>query len=502
MTLMRRRGGVRLRELLPSPARGMNMVDEGTGALWRDVLADVRDKVTEPVYKTALEKARVDVEEGGRVVLRFPEPFMLRMITREGSRCIEEAFSRKLGEPCQLMLLADTDTKKGAKEGSLTPTAIIDRIDTARETLGKTRADETRPAPEARRPESGRLNPRYTFEHFVVGNHNQLAHAAAQAVAREPGVVYNPLFVYAFTGLGKTHLIQAIGHEVLRLRPEARVHYVTSEEFTNELIEGIQHRERMSGFNRKYRNVDVLLVDDIHFLIGKTQTQEAFFHTFNTLHELGRQIVISSDRPPAELETLEDRLISRFEWGLTVDISKPDYETRLAILHKKNQTRAFGLSPDILARIASQVDSNVRELEGALTKVSAYQRLNRMPMSMAEIDEILSHMRRNLSSGTNPRPQQIIEEVAAYFKVSESDLCSDRRTARITVPRQLGMYFCRELTHLSLKDIGQAFGGKDHTTVIYALNRVEERLGVDEVFAQDVMLIRAKLRERFRPAQA
>ena len=478
------------------------MANDSNGALWNEILEEIRGDISEPVYRTALENARVEVEEGGRVVLRVPEPFMLRMITKEGSQCIQDAIARRLGEPIQLTLLADpgSDPSDGQEYN---PTAILDRIDRARETLEGNQQDfysPPGPGPTARRSEVVRLNPRYNFEHFVVGNHNQLAVAAAQAVAREPGVVYNPLFVYAFTGLGKTHLIQAIGHEVLRQRPEARVHYVTSEEFTNELIEGIQHRDRMSAFNRKYRNVDVLLIDDIHFLIGKIQTQEAFFHTFNTLHELGRQVVISSDRPPAELDTLEERLISRFEWGLTVDISKPDYETRLAILHKKNESRGFGLSSEILARIAGRVDSNVRELEGALTKVSAYQRLNRTPMLLEDVDELLTHMRRSLSKEAIPRPMQIIEEVGSYFKISCDDLCGDRRTAKITVPRQLGMYFCRELTHLSLKDIGQAFGGKDHTTVIYALNRVEERLQVDETFAQDVMLLRAKLRERFRPA--
>jgi len=477
------------------------MPEKGTGSLWRDVLNEVRDKVSEPAYETALRNAEVHVEEGGRVVLRFPDPFMLRMISKEGSNCIRDAFSKHLGEPCQLQLLADPEVREEKPQvPSISTSAIMDRITRARKTLGQ-ETDEKAPEvkPSGRRSESIHLNPRYTFEHFVVGNHNQLAHAAAEAVAKEPGEVYNPLFLYAFTGLGKTHLLQAIGHGALQYRPEARVCYVTSEAFTNELIAGIKDRERMINFNRRYRNADVLLIDDIQFLIGKTQTQETFFHLFNTLHELGRQIVISSDRPPVELETLEERLISRFEWGLTVDISKPDYETRLAILHKKNETRGFQLSSEILARIADRVDSNVRELEGALTKVSAHFRLNRTPMRLEDIDDVLMHMRRTVSKGCTPMPNDIIEEVAAYFKVSVDDLLGDRRTARISIPRQLGMYFCRELTHLSLKDIGAAFGGKDHTTVIYAINRVEERLGVDEAFAQDVVLLKTRLKERFRP---
>jgi chromosomal replication initiator protein len=477
------------------------MTKDGLGELWDGVLEDVRESVSEPTYRTALSNASIRVEnEGKRVILRFPKAYMKRMLTPESARCIEEAFSRRLGEPYQLELLSDPETDDlMPAENGLNTGAILDQLKMARETLVGTEHEPVQPEP--RRYDYPRLNPRYTFEQFVVGAHCQLAHAAAKAVAREPGDVYNPLFIYASTGLGKTHLIQAIGHETLNRRPEARVCYVTSEAFTNELIEGIQHRERMSGFNRKYRNVDLLIIDDIQFLIGKVQTQEAFFHIFNTLHELGRQVVISADRPPNELETLEDRLISRFEWGLTVDMSKPDYETRLAILHRKNAERGFGLPPEILARIADRVDSNVRELEGGLTKVSAHQRLSKNPLTLEEVDDVLVHLRKTNSSGRATTPEEIMEESAAHFQVSVDDLLGDRRTAKITVPRQVAMYFCRELTHLSLKDIGAAFGGKDHTTVIYALNRVEERLGVDEAFAREVVLLRARLRERFRASE-
>ncbi len=477
------------------------MQKDGSGAIWREVLAEVRENISEPAYESAYKNAVVHVDESGKITMRFPDPYMLHMVSTESNRCIEEAFSKRLGKPCQLELLADPVSveDKTSDKQSINSTDLIERINRNKDTLKQKHYDAGIAASgDFRRTESIRLNPRYTFEQFVVGNHNQLAHAAAIAVAREPGEVYNPLFIYAKTGLGKTHLLQAIGHEVQSSRPESRVFFITSEAFTNELIEGIQHRERMSKFHRKYRNIDVLLIDDIHFLIGKPQTQEAFFHTFNTLHELGRQLVIASDRPPAELDTLEERLISRFEWGLTVDMSKPDFETRLAILNSKNQIRGFGLPMEILSRIASRVDSNIRELEGALTKMSAYQRLNHANLTIEEVDDVLAHMRRNLNKGCTPMPQDIMEEVAAHFKVSIDDLMGDKRTAKITVPRQLGMYFCRELTHLSLKDIGKAFGGKDHTTVIYAVTRVEERLGVDDVFARDAMILRARLKERFR----
>lgn len=477
------------------------MQNEGTGQLWREILEEVRENISEPIFESAYKNAKIHVDDSGTVTVKFPDPYMLHIAAKEDNQCIADAFTRRLGKPCQLKLLADPviDETGANKIPPVDTSELIEKINRNKEALRYKRPGEPGLSHDsAYRHEALRLNPRYTFKQFVVGDHCQLAHAAAMAVSSEPAEKYNPLFIYALTGLGKTHLLQAIGHEVLATRPESRVCYVTSEAFTNELIDGIQHRERMSNFHRKYRNVDVLLIDDIHFLIGKPQTQEAFFHTFNTLHELGRQVVITSDRPPAELDTLEERLISRFEWGLTVDMSKPDYETRFAILNSKNQIRGFGITQEILSRIASRVDSNIRELEGALTKMSAYQRLNHIDLTIELVDEVLTQMRRNLNKGCTPMPQDIIEEVAAHFKISVDELKGDRRTAKITVPRQLGMYFCRELTHLSLKDIGKEFGGKDHTTVIYAVTRVEERLGVDESFARDAMILRARLRERFK----
>lgn len=466
---------------------------EGMGKMWSEVLEEVKDDVPEPAFEAALKHARPYVEPGGRVILKFPEPFMLRMISRESSKRLEEAFSLRLGEPCQLTLLSDPASSQIQEQNAGN---LLAQIQETRNVLSgrQTASDATDPS----RTISIRLNPRYTFDTFVVGNHNKLAHAAALAVARKPGEVYNPFFIYALTGLGKTHLLQAIGHELLNVRSEARVCYVTTEEFTNQLIDGIQHRDRMTSFNKKYRNVDLLLVDDIQFLIGKVATQEAFFHTFNTLHELGRQVVITSDRPPSAIDTLEDRLRSRFQWGLISDISKPDYETRLAILHKKNAERGFNLPADILARIALRIDSNVRELEGGLTKVSAHQRLLKVTLTLEEVDEVLAYLKLPTREGHAPTPKDIMEETAAHFKVAVNELLGDRRTARISVPRHVAMYFCRELTHLALKDIGTAFGGKDHTSVIYAINRVEERLGVDEAFAKEVLLLKARLKERFQ----
>jgi chromosomal replication initiator protein len=427
---------------------------------------------------------------------------MKKMISAETTEHLSVAFARRIGEPVQLELLSDPEEDEDdASDVNLDASAVLSQLRHNRDTLEGSAESTTQSGIRNLQADSVRLNPRYTFEQFVVGKHNQLAHAAAQAVAERPGVEYNPLFVYSLTGLGKTHLLHAIGHEVVRIRPEARVKYVTTEEFTNQLIKAIQHRD-VPAFNRIYRSADLLLVDDIQFLINKDQTQENFFHLFNTLHELGRQVVITSDRMPSDLDTLEDRLISRFESGLTADISKPDYETRLAILHQKNQSRGFGLSSDILARIASVVDSNVRELEGALTKVSALGRLSRLPLTQDEVDDVLDNMRKSLKEGHAPSADDILEEAAIHFQISVEDLKSDRRTARVSVPRQIGMYFCRELTHLSLKDIGQVFGGKDHTTVIYALERVEARLGVDESFAREVMLLRNRLRERFRAPES
>lgn len=321
------------------------------------------------------------------------------------------------------------------------------------------------------------LNPRYTFESFVVGNSNRFAHAASLAVAQNPGKTYNPLFLYGGVGLGKTHLMHAIGHFVQSSNQAKKIVYATSEQFTNELINAIRD-DKTPEFREKYRNVDVLLIDDIQFLIGKERTQEEFFHTFNTLYEANRQIVISSDRPPKDIHTLEQRLRSRFEWGLTTDIQPPDFETRVAILRKKADYDNLNLPGEILDYIARNIKSNIRELEGALNRVSAYAFLTHQEVTLDLAKEVLKDLlpeeaKRVLTV------EDIQKAVAAYFKVEVKDLKGKKRNQEITYPRQIAMYLCRELTDTPLVKVGDSFGGRDHTTVMHACSRIGELITSD-----------------------
>jgi chromosomal replication initiator protein len=319
-----------------------------------------------------------------------------------------------------------------------------------------------------------RLNPKYVFETFVIGSSNRFAHAAAVAVAEAPGKAYNPLLVYGDSGLGKTHLLHAIGHYVRSLFSGARVRYVSSEEFTNEFINAIRD-DRQDRFKRRYRDVDVLLIDDIQFLEGKIQTQEEFFHTFNTLHNANKQIVITSDRAPKRLEALEDRLRNRFEWGLITDVQPPDLETRIAILRKKAATERMTAPPDVLEFIASKIQTNIRELEGALIRVTAFASLNRQPVDLTLAEIVLKDL---IPEGGEPEITSalIIAQTAAYFGLSIDDLCGPSRSRVLVTGRQISMYLCRELTELSLPKIGQQFGGRDHTTVMHADKKIRQLL--------------------------
>jgi chromosomal replication initiator protein len=331
-------------------------------------------------------------------------------------------------------------------------------------------------APAVARPNAleTRLNPKYTFETFVIGSSNRFPHAAAVAVAEAPGKAYNPLLVYGDSGLGKTHLLHAIGHYVRSLYSGAKVRYVSSEEFTNEFINAIRD-DRQDRFKRRYRDVDVLLIDDIQFLEGKTQTQEEFFHTFNTLHNANKQIVLTSDRPPKRLERLEDRLRNRFEWGLITDVQPPDLETRIAILRKKAAMDRMTAPPDVLEFIASKIQTNIRELEGALIRVTAFANLNRQEVDMTLAEIVLKDL---IPEGGEPEITAglIIAQTAAYFGLAIEELTGPSRGRHLVMARQIAMYLCRELTSLSLPKIGAQFGNRDHTTVMYADRKINQLL--------------------------
>jgi chromosomal replication initiator protein len=320
--------------------------------------------------------------------------------------------------------------------------------------------------------EPSRLNPKYTFDTFVIGSSNRFAHAAAVAVAEAPAKAYNPLFIYGESGLGKTHLLHAIGHYARSLYSGARVRYVSSEEFTNDFINSIRD-DKASAFQKRYRDVDVLLVDDIQFLQGKVQTQEEFFHTFNTLHNANKQIVITSDLPPKQLAQFEDRMRSRFEWGLITDVQPPDLETRIAILRKKAAQERLSAPPEVLEYIASKIATNIRELEGALIRVTAFASLNRQPVDLALAEVVLKDLITD-SAGPEITAATIMAQTSAYFGLSMEDLCGSSRSRVLVTARQIAMYLCRELTDLSLPKIGQQFGGRDHTTVMHADRKIRQ----------------------------
>lgn len=332
------------------------------------------------------------------------------------------------------------------------------------------------------------LNPKYTFENFVIGCSNRLAHAASLAVAEAPSKAYNPLFIYGGVGLGKTHLMHAIGHFVITHNTSEKVVYLSSEKFTNEFINAIKDNKTIE-FRNKYRFIDVLLIDDIQFLAGKEQTQEEFFHTFNALHESNRQIVISSDRPPKEIPTLEDRLRSRFEWGLITDIQPPDLETRIAILRKKSAQEGIFVPDDVLNFIAQKIETNIRELEGALIRVIAYASLEDKQINLRLAEESLKDF-FSKERNNNLTIEKIINTTASYFKVNVYDLKSKKRSQNVALPRQIAMYLCRELTDHSLPRIGKEFGGKDHTTVIHAHKKIAAELQKDERLKRSIKEIK------------
>ena len=343
--------------------------------------------------------------------------------------------------------------------------------------------------------QNANLNPKYTFDSFVVGANNNLAHAASLAVAESPGEIYNPLFIYGGVGLGKTHLMQSIANFILKNNPKAKILYVTSEKFTNELIDAIRNKNNISTteFREKYRNNDVLLIDDIQFIIGKESTQEEFFHTFNALHEAKKQIIISSDKPPKEIETLEERLRSRFEWGLTVDIQSPDYETRMAILRKKEEMEGYNIDNEVIKYIATNIKSNIRELEGALTKIVALSKLEKnREINIALAEKALKDI---IAPGDKKEvtPEFIIEVVADHFNLTPLDIVSQRRNKEIVYPRQIAMYLCRNMTDTGLQNIGKSLGGRDHTTILHGIDKITADLEGNPTLQNTIDILKKKI---------
>lgn len=409
-------------------------------AIWNKVLEEIKLEIGEISFDIWFPMARFIGYRNNKVYVNVPNNLTKEWIELKYSDLIENKFRSLTGQNITLILSTDN---------------IIEK--------------ENR---------SSNLNPKYTFDSFVVGNSNRFAHAACYAVGEAPAKAYNPLFIYGGVGLGKTHLMHAIGHHILSKYPGMSVMYVSSEQFTNELIMSIKD-DNTSGFRQKYRNIDVLLIDDIQFLAGKERTQEEFFHTFNSLYEANKQLVISSDRPPRSIPTLEDRLRSRFEWGLITDIQPPDLETRIAILRKKAQNENLDIPYDVLDYIANYIDSNIRELEGALIRLIAYATLNNKPININTAAEALKDIL------PSPRPKKITIEniqkiVAEYYGISANELLSKKRNKQLVYPRQIAMYLCRKLTDASYPQIGEQFGGRDHTTVLHAFEKVEKDMMHDQ----------------------
>jgi chromosomal replication initiator protein len=450
----------------------------------------------------------------GFALLAAPTTFAKEAIERVLREPITAALSQRLGMPVALAVRVDDVAEQAVAESGAQATITApgesaqspgedtddgDEVDEARDALATVHeiwpsySTSRAPAPA---PSQTRLNAKYTFDTFVIGASNRFAHAAAVAVAEAPARAYNPLFIWGESGLGKTHLLHAAGHYAQRLFPGMRVRYVSTEEFTNDFINSLRD-DRKVAFQRRYRDIDVLLVDDIQFLEGKEGTQEEFFHTFNTLHNANKQIVVSSDRPPKQLATLEDRLRTRFEWGLTTDVQPPELETRIAILRKKAQMDRLAAPDDVLEFIASRIERNIRELEGALIRVTAFASLTKQPVDLALAEIVLRDLIPDAST-MEINAATIMAVTAEYFSHSLDELCGPGKTRAVAQARQIAMYLCRELTDLSLPRIGQTFGGRDHTTVMHAQKKIRNEMAERRTTYDQVQELTARIRQRSR----
>ena len=455
--------------------RSMNMLEE-IKEKWDDILLNIKEEhdISEVSYRTWLLPLIPDSVDKDILTILVPDSAFISYVKKKYEFLLKITIEEITGFQCELDFKLKSDVKEPEKENRL--------INVTNNTVSQLAL------------QNANLNPRYTFDTFVVGKNNNLAHAASLAVAESPGEIYNPLFIYGGVGLGKTHLMHSVAHFILKNNPSAKILYVTSEKFTNELIDAIRNKNNVSTteFREKYRNNDVLLIDDIQFIIGKESTQEEFFHTFNALYEAKKQIIISSDKPPKEIETLEERLRSRFEWGLTVDIQSPDYETRMAILRKKEELEGYNIDNEVIKYIATHVKSNIRELEGALTKIVALSKLNKREITTDLAEEAL----KDLISPGGAReitPELIIQVVSEHFGITPADISSKKRNKEIVYPRQIAMYLCRTMTSTPLQGIGKCLGDRDHTTIIHGAEKITADLEKNESLRSTLEILKKKL---------
>ncbi len=455
--------------------------------LWSAIAGRLRDTLTETTYDTWFGQAHPRSYNGGQLVVEVPNDFTRDWIEGHFLDLVTHAVGETstTGAVVSFTVGDRVHVRHPAPQADAPPVPRVERPDTTKE------------APPHRESSEVELNPKYTFDLFVIGSSNRFAHAAALAVAEAPAQAYNPLFIYGGTGLGKTHLLQAIGHYVRQHSRRLTTRYVTSETFMNEFIDAVRDRgARIEGFKRRYRNYDVLLVDDIQFIEGKERIQEEFFHTFNSLYEGGAQIVLSCDRPPREIATLEERLRSRFEWGLLTDIQAPDLETRIAILRKRVETERIAIDdPEVLTFIAGRVSANIRELEGALTRVVAFSSLTDRPLTVELAEDVLRDVYPQGEAAPEVTIPRIQEAVSQRFGVTLDELVSPRRSQAVAYPRQVAMYLSRELTDASLPMIGKEFGGRDHTTVIHAKDKITRLIREDRSVYNLVQELTARIKQ-------
>ncbi len=447
-------------------------------SLWQSVLGEIELSVPHATFVTWFKNTELVESTNEQVVIAVPNIFAVRQFQVKFTDQIRQVLAKNGIEPEQIKYIVKTSGKRTTVSRETTLSKAASELTSARPASISS----------ATTPETG-LNPRYTFSNFIVGSSNDLAYTACQAVAQYPGIKYNPLFLYGGVGLGKTHLTQAVGNEILKNQPEMRVVYISSETFVKEFLESIRFKKK--GFSDKYRNVDVLIIDDMQFIANKEKTQEEFFHTFNALHQNNKQIIISSDKPPKSIPTLTERLRSRFEMGMAIDIQMPDFETRCAIIEAKSALSGVELERDTVEYLATNIKTNIRELEGALNQLLAYSEMRGIAPDISTAEGLLGNVRRT-------RPQhitskQVIDKTAKYFSLSVIEMCSQKRDKHIVVPRQIAMYLLRSELHLSFPKIANELGRKDHTTAIHSIEKIEKSIKLDFTIREQVSEIRERL---------